>query len=195
MKKEHLLDLIHRVRELTKIEAPVIVGSHSLFAITDQVPSIVSQSFEADFLLGMDSITAMQRVNAELGVTSDFYDLHGYHADALGLATVVLVPGWEERLQPLQDESGQVIARCLELHDVAVSKLMAGRDKDFSFIAALLDRRLIALVTLTERAALIQETAAADALRPRLGKLLDHLRQHRTVNDVTPLLKLISHLN
>ena len=88
-----------------------------------------------------------------------------------------------------------MIARCLELHDVAVSKLMAGRDKDFSFIAALLDRRLIALVTLTERAALIQETAAADALRPRLGKLLDHLRQHRTVNDVTPLLKLISHLN
>jgi hypothetical protein len=29
----------------------------------------------------------------ELGVTSKFYDQHGYHADALGMATVVLVPG------------------------------------------------------------------------------------------------------
>jgi hypothetical protein len=193
MRKDQLLDLIRRVNDLTGIITPVIVGSHSLFAVTDKVPAIVSQSIEADFLLGMESITAMRQVNAELGVTSDFYDVHGYHADALGLATVVLVSGWEERLQPLQDESGQVIARCLELHDVAVSKLMAGRDKDFSFITALLERRLISLATLTERAVRIQETASADALLPRLRKLLDHLRQERT-SDLTPLLTLISRL-
>ena len=86
------------------------------------------------------------------------------------------------------------MARCLEPHDAAVSKLMAGRDKDFNFISTLLASHLISLETLIERAALIQKTPSARALLPRLRKLLDHLRGHHTVNDVTPLLELIHRL-
>lgn len=122
MKKWQLLDLIRRVHELTNINEPVIVGSQSLFAVTDQVPPIVARSVEADFLIAQHGIEARNKVGDELGITSGFYEVHGYYADPLGLATVVLVPGWEARLQPLADETGTVIARCLELHDVAVSK-------------------------------------------------------------------------
>jgi hypothetical protein len=194
VKKNQLLDLIGRVSDLTHIREPIIVGSHSLFAITDRVPTIVAQSIEADFLLAEGGRAAISKVNDELGVTSDFYDANGYYADGLGLATVVLVPGWKDRLQPLTDEQGQIVARCLEPHDAAVSKLMAGREKDFSFILALLDQQLISLETLIERAALIQKTPSARALLPRLKKLLDHLRGHHTINDVTPLLDLIHRL-
>jgi hypothetical protein len=194
VKKEFLFDLIQRVRDMTGIAEPVIVGSQSLFASTEDVPKIVRDSIECDFLLAQASIEAMQVVNQNLGILSPFAKAAGYYADGLGLATVVLVPGWEERLQPLTDETGQVVARCLEAHDVAVSKLMAGRDKDFTFIIELLAGRLITLPTLVERAALIQETASAGALSPRLQKLLGHLSHQRVVNDLTPLHDLIKQL-
>lgn len=194
MRKEQLFDLVRRVSKLTNISEPKIVGSHSLFAVTDRVPAIVSQSVEADFLLSEGGIAAIQIVNNELGVTSNFYDNYGYHADGLGLATVVLVPGWQERLQPLKDESGNVVAQCLEPHDVAVSKLMAGREKDFTFINALLDRQFISLETLIERAALIQETASSGALLPRLNKLLEHLQTQFLASELEPLSKLITQL-
>jgi hypothetical protein len=174
MKKEHLLSLIQQVRDLTGIEAPIIVGSQSLFAFTDIVPAMVRDSIECDFLLGVESIEAMTAVNKTYGVTSQFARLSGYYADGLGLATVVLTPGWQERLQPMADENCQVIARCLDLHDAAVSKLMAGRDKDWPFIKALLDGRLITLPTLAERAALIRDTVHENALLPRLNKLIEY---------------------
>jgi hypothetical protein len=195
VKKEQLLDLTSRVSMLTNIDAPVIVGSHSVFAVTDRVPAIVSQSIEADFMLAAGGIKAITRVNDELGVTSDFYDTYGYYADGLGLATVVLVPGWQDRLQPLTNESGQMVAQCLELHDAAVSKLMAGRDKDFGFIITLLDRDLISLPTLVERAALIQDTPSAGALRPRLKALLNRLSEFRNEEELNTLLELINRLS
>lgn len=93
MRKEQLFDLVQRVSALTKIAEPKIVGSHSLFAVTDRIPAIVSQSVEADFLLAEGGIAAIQSVNKILGITSEFFGSHGYHADGLGLATVILVPG------------------------------------------------------------------------------------------------------
>lgn len=194
MKKFYLLDLVQRVSDLTGIATPIIVGSQSLFAITNDVPSMVRDSIECDFMLASHGVQAMQIVNDELGILSSFSREAGYYADGLGLATVVLVPGWQDRLQPLKDESGKTVAQCLEPHDAAVSKLMAGREKDFQFISALLDCQLISLETLIERAALIQETASSGALIPRLNKLLEHLRTHIATNELNPLLKLIAQL-
>lgn len=189
-----MLDLIERVSNLTGIAEPIIVGSQSLFAITKDVPSIIRDSIECDFLLAPSDIQAMQIVNEELGILSSFARESGYYADGLGLATVVLVQGWKDRLQPLKDENGKTVAQCLEPHDAAVSKLMAGREKDFEFITALLDSQLISLETLIERAALIQETASSGALLPRLNKLHEHLRKHISHKEPEPLLKLIAQL-
>ncbi|MEP7336128.1 MAG: DUF6036 family nucleotidyltransferase [Acidobacteriota bacterium] len=195
MKKELLLSLIQQVRDLTGIEAPIIVGSQSLFAFTDNVPAMVKDSIECDFMLGAESIEAMIAVNKSLGVTSQFARINGYYADGLGLATVVLAPGWQDRLHPLSDEQGRVVARCLEMHDAAVSKLMAGRDKDWPFIKALLDGGLISLPTLAERAAMIRDTVHKDALLPRLNKLIEHLRRQFRAEELRPLTDLAHQLS
>jgi hypothetical protein len=44
--------------------------------------------------------------------------------------------GWEQRL--VAYAIGDVTARCLEIHDLIVTKLSAGRLKDYEFIAAML---------------------------------------------------------
>ena len=97
MKKKYLLDLVRRVSDLTGIATPVIVGSQSLFAITDNVPPAVRDSIECDFMLASGGIAAIQEVNEKLGIISEFSAAHGYYADGLGLATVVLVPNWQDR--------------------------------------------------------------------------------------------------
>lgn len=194
MRKETFLELIQRVKEVSGIALPVIVGSHSLYAITDDVPAVVRASVEADFLMAGDDSDARIKVNKQLGITSAFHDEHGYYADGVGLATVTLPPCWQDRLQPLSDQTGQVIAHCLEIYDAAVSKLMAGRDKDWLFLAYLLDAQLIALPQLVARAELILQTAADQALQPRLEKFLANLQKHHTPYDLAPLRQLLDRL-
>ncbi len=97
MNKEQLLDLSERVRTITGVELPIIVGSQSLFGVTPQVPEIVRRSVECDFLLLAVERTAYMEVIDQLGFASAFQEQHGYHADPLKLATVDLPPGWRER--------------------------------------------------------------------------------------------------
>lgn len=195
MRKELLFDLIRHVSELTGVETPIMVGSQTLYAVTESVPSIVRDSVECDFMLAEAGIEAIQAVNHHLGILSSFSKEKGYFADGLGLATVVLAPGWKDRLIPLEDNGGKTVAQCLEPHDAAISKLMAGRDKDHVFLNEILANQLISLETLAERAALIQQTAHEDALLPRLQKLFDYLRKQRTITDLNPLSELINRLS
>lgn len=193
MKKELLLDLTRRVSDLIADELPVIVGSQAIFAVTDDVPENVKESIECDYLFA--SAEKIRRIISELGIFSDFQQTNGVFADPLGLATVVLPAGWRDRLQPLKDDTGETRAFCLELHDAAVSKLMAGREKDFAFIVALLQKDLIALETFVERAASIKETASANALLPRLKELQKHLRKDFRGIDLSALDALIKELS
>jgi hypothetical protein len=72
VKKELLLDIVKRVSELTGVGSPVIVGSQTLYAVTESVPSIVRDSVECDFMLAEAGIEAIQAVNHHLGILSSF---------------------------------------------------------------------------------------------------------------------------
>lgn len=194
MNKEQLLDLTERVKLVAGVEVPIIVGSQSIYAITPLVPESVRQSVECDFLLLAVGPPAYRAVIEQIGFASSFQETHGYYADAVGLATVVLVTGWQERLVPLMDESGQVHAYCLEVHDTCVSKLMAGREKDFIFIKELLDRGLVEMEAFIARAELIVDMPQSKALLPRLEKLESYLKTARPTSDSSHLRQLIARL-
>jgi ribosomal 50S subunit-associated protein YjgA (DUF615 family) len=64
---------------------------------------------------------------------------------------------------------------CLEIHDLAVSKLVAGREKDLNFVGGLFRHKLARAETIRERLA---DTAIEDAGRqPSLERLERLLRQ------------------
>lgn len=192
MNKEQLLDLTERVKLVAGIELPVIVGSQSLYAITSQVPDSVKRSVECDFLLLAAGPPAFRAVIEQIGFASSFQETHGYYADAVGLATVVLPAGWQERLVPLTDEEGKTHAYCLEVHDTCVSKLLAGREKDFTFIKELLDRGLSDMETFISRAKTISDMPQSDALLPRLEKLEGYLKGTHSSLGLRPLQRLIA---
>jgi hypothetical protein len=171
VRKSDLFELISAIKTLSPDEIPVIVGSQAVHVITSFPPEIVRQSIECDFLIVGGKSETRAEINKRLGVFSQFQIEHGFYADALGLATVILPTGWQERLQNLKDENGKLIAKVAELHDVAVSKPIAGREKDFVFLKELFLREYISIETFIERAALINDMPQSDVLVSRLEEL------------------------
>jgi len=83
-------------------------------------------------------------IDGSIGENSLFHQTHGYYGHGVSPETATLPDGWKERTIPLQiDTERGIVAHCLEKHDLAYSKLAAGREKDFDFIGDLLKFRLI----------------------------------------------------
>lgn len=74
------------------------------------------------------------------------------------MATAVLV-----RVETASTEPGR--GYLLEPHDCVVSKLIAGREKDYLFAAALIEAGLVDAAVIAER---IENVEVSDALRQRL---------------------------
>jgi len=174
VRKRNLFDLIFEVRKLTS-EPPVIVGSQAIFAVTYYPPEIARRSVECDFLLLKRMAEVRPKITENLGLFSEYQQQTGFYADVLGLATVVLPSGWEERLVELKNEAGEITAFCAEIHDVCVSKLMAGREKDYEFLQTAFEAEYLQIETFLERARTILQSPSAAALLPRLQKLIEKI--------------------
>ncbi len=81
---------------------------------------------------------AILLIDGAIGERSIFHETFGYYAHGVGETTATLPKGWRDRLVPIRNENTRgATGWCLEVHDLAVSKLIAAREKDLSFLAAL----------------------------------------------------------
>lgn len=190
MRKSDLFELVREIKRLAPDEMPIIVGSQAVHAVASFLPEIVQQSIECDFLFAGGKTATRTEVNKKLGVFSSYQLEHGFYADALGLATVVLPTGWRERLQPLEDENGNVVAFCAEIHDVAVSKLIAGREKDFLFLKEAFLREYISIDEFLERAKLVGSMPQSEVLISRLENLTKFIPK----SDMSAVKKMLAEL-
>jgi hypothetical protein len=142
----------------------IIIGSQALHATQPDLVDEVFVSAEVD-LIAKNHPEATEYLNA-IGVDSKFHEEFGYYADPVDRNTAKLPKGWESRLVPLPPgQTDGVTGLCLELHDLAIAKYAAGREKDTIFVKALVDRGLIERDKLLER---LRETKIPDALRMRV---------------------------
>ncbi|MGH6754965.1 MAG: DUF6036 family nucleotidyltransferase, partial [Bradyrhizobium sp.] len=66
-------------------------------------------------------------IEGALGELSDFHQRHGFYADGVEPQTAILPKGWESRLVKVENvNTDGARGWCLEVHDLAVSKLAAG---------------------------------------------------------------------
>lgn len=82
-----------------------------------------------------------------------------------------LPDGWEQRLVPFGPAAPHL--RCLEIHDLVLSKLAAGRLKDYELIAVLLDRKLAELAAVRDRIAAVPDLHMRAVLAARLQIVLE----------------------
>lgn len=81
-----------------------------------------------------------------------FHQTFGYYAHGVAEDTAILPTDWKQRLIKLQNSntSGGT-GLCLEPHDLAASKLAAGREKDIEFVQILLEEKMVGSRLLEER--------------------------------------------
>jgi hypothetical protein len=112
---------------------------------------VLFRSLEVDILFE-DAEEASDIVEAVLGELSNFHDTFGYYAQAVDHTTSTLPDGWENRLIEICNSNTNYISgMCLEIHDLLVSKLYAGRTKDIEFFHAAVAIGLVSHKVLLER--------------------------------------------
>ena len=101
---------------------------------------------------------------------SPFHQTFGYYAHGVAEETARLPAGWKDRLVAVRNANiGTGCGLCLEVHDLAVAKLAAGREKDSLFVAGLLRHRLADASVIESR--LRQSPLAGQKLEAALARL------------------------
>jgi hypothetical protein len=134
MRKRELKTALRAAGRIARDNEFFLIGSQAVHACCGKPPAEVTLSQECDLYPKNRPETA-NLLDAEMGRGSRFARLHGFYVDVVTPELASLPAGWERRLQPLR--AGAVTALCLEVHDLVVSKLAAGRLKDLEFVGAL----------------------------------------------------------
>lgn len=129
--------------------ALVIMGSQSILASYSALvlDRALMMSAEVDILpiaSNRDEINRLSdHLDGSLGQESHFHESFGFHVDGISIETSVLPDGWIDRLIPEVDPGSEATGWCLDPHDLAVAKLIAGRPKDIDFVDILVTQRLV----------------------------------------------------
>jgi len=156
MRRDQLEHAIRTACQITQQREVIVVGSQAILGTYDesQLPAAATMSIEVDILPIADSHAETARladlIEGVAGEFSPFEELHGFSIDGVDLETAVLPDGWRDRLVKVQNANtaaptGEPLFTgwCLDKEDLCVAKLMAHREKDRNFVAALLDASLV----------------------------------------------------
>jgi hypothetical protein len=172
MNRAELEHIIRAASGITGEPELMIVGSQAVLAQFPEASAALLASMEADVYPRHRPDLSIQ-IDGAIGERSLFHETFGYYAHGVDETTATLPPGWQGRLVPIHNENtGGATGWCLEVHDLAASKLAAGRQKDLDFVRLLLREKMVATDTLASRAeALPLPTDRRDLVRDRLRRL------------------------
>ncbi|MGE3885631.1 MAG: DUF6036 family nucleotidyltransferase [Vicinamibacterales bacterium] len=138
MTRAALEHLLRAASALTNEREFVVIGSQAILGQFPEAPSALLVSIEAD-IYPRYAPEKSDIIDGAIGELSTFHQTFGYYAHGVDETTAILPAGWEKRVVPLHnDNTGGATGWCLEVHDLACSKLVAGRTRDFEFVGELL---------------------------------------------------------
>jgi hypothetical protein len=150
MKRSELEHVLRAAAAIAQENSFVVVGSQAILMAFPHAPAELRVSREIDLYPALHPEKA-DLIDGAIGAMSSFDQTFGYHADGVGPETAVMPSDWHAREQ--LHYVGDVTVICPEVHDLAVSKCVAGRDKDADFIRALFKHKMIELPIILERIA------------------------------------------
>ena len=169
-------DLEHILRAAAAIcneREIIVIGSQAILGQYPDAPQSLLVSIEAD-VYPRHAPERSDLVDGAIGELSQFHQTFGYYAHGVDPTTAILPARWADRLIRVETENtGGAIGWCLEAHDLAASKLAAGRDQDMRFVRVLLTDRLVNADQLVERIdALPIPIEQVRLVRERLNRLI-----------------------
>jgi hypothetical protein len=114
------------------------------------LPSVAFRSAEAD-IYPRNHPERADDIDAAIGELSSFHGAYGYYAHGVSPSTAILPAGWESRLVRLSNQNTDgATGLCLDIHDLVLSKYVAGREKDRDFNRDLIGHGCVERVKLLE---------------------------------------------
>lgn len=151
MQRNELEHLIRAAAAVTNQYEIVIVSSQSILGAVPTPPLSLAESMEAD-VYPLQRPDHADLIDGSIGEGSPFHDCFGYYAQGVGPETAILPDGWSNRLIRIQNTNTDLkVGLCLEPHDLTASKLAAGREKDWIFVAVMIQHNIVDTQTLILR--------------------------------------------
>jgi hypothetical protein len=155
MRRSELEHIIRAAAAITNQYEIMVIGSQSILGSVAEPPAALVESMEAD-IYPVQRPELAELIEGAIGEGSPFHDQFGYYAQGVGPETAILPTGWQNRLARIQNPNTDLkVGYCLDPHDLAISKLAAGREKDWPFVAEMIRHgfvevdKLIALAAIT----------------------------------------------
>ena len=148
MKRDHLEHIIRAVGGIAGERDLIVIGSQAILGQFPNAPAELLISQEADVFL-RSAPASSDFIDGSIGEDSPFHRTFGYYAHGVGETTAILPRGWRDRLVLVENENTlHIRGWCLEVHDLAIAKYAAGREKDLDFTNALarhamVDRKIL----------------------------------------------------
>lgn len=154
MNRTQLEHVIRAAAAITGQNTLIVIGSQSVLGTVERPHADLVVSMKAD-LISPGGAADATLIDGTIGEGSPFHSTFGYHAHGVDLETATLPAEWRSRLRVIESPAtGGARGLCLDLHDLAISKLAAGRPKDLSFVSRLHIEKLISLGELRTRLAI-----------------------------------------
>lgn len=160
MTRQQLEHIIRAAAGTADVSDIVVIGSQAILGLFPNPPASLTESMEAD-VFPRDAPQRSLVIDGAIGELSLFHESFGYYAHGVDENTATLPEGWRDRLIKIESPSLQgAIGWCLESNDLAVSKLAAGREKDFHFVRTMVENRLASAETIRQRLSITPRLAA-----------------------------------
>ena len=132
----HRRQLQHVLLEIDRrfgLREVYIIGSAAILAAFPDPPEgALTATRDVDVIPPDDDEAVADRISFVLGEASDFELEYGYYAQGVTSLTPTFAPqGWRRRTLPIT--VGEITGWCMAPHDLVLSKLGAGREKDLDF--------------------------------------------------------------
>ncbi len=172
MNREQLEHAIRAACMVSEDHELIIFGSQAILGQFPDAPAELRKSIEVD-VSPKNRPEAVDRIDGALGENSQFHKTHGFYVHGVPIETATLPKGWEQRTNKVQDYMDeQNIGHCIEAHDLAVSKLMAFREKDTEFVRRLIIEDMIDVDILLKR---LKVTDAEKETKDRAIRWAEHI--------------------
>jgi len=150
-----------------------VVGSQSILGAHPDAPPELCRSLEVD-IAPKNHPRLEILIEGSIGELSPFHSTFGFYVDGIDIEAIALPSGWRERLVVVDNpNTNGYRGLCLDPGDLAVSKLVAAREKDRDFLRVMLREALVTPELIRARLLTVPGLDDADT-RARL-ELLDGL--------------------
>lgn len=158
----------------------VVIGSQAVLGQYPDAPESLLQSLEVD-VFPRNHPERAGEIDGAIGDGSRFHETYDYYAHGVGPQTPVAPAGWEGRLvlvelPAMNPRNGTVKAWCMEVHDLVLAKIAAGRPHDLDFVEGAIRSGLVDLEQLDLWAALMPESDR-ELTRKRLTGVIAGVRR------------------